>query len=330
MKKITIGIGIIALVGILSIIMALMNTPSTRLLDGISFVETYQKTPGAVLLDVRTPSEYAQGHLEGAVNIDYQNPAFLSEIQQLDKSQPYFVYCHSGRRSAGAILVMRKEGFTNIYEMQGGVSGNTETLTLVQSDVALESEYVVDQSDLLDGEKLVAGIITYVLSEKERNGILLMREEEKLARDVYTTLGAKWGLRIFSNIASSEQTHMNAMKVLVDRYALPDPSKDNTIGVFTSPQMQKLYNDLTMQGEHSMLDALVAGATVEDLDVLKKETNKEDILVVYENLQKGSRNHLRAFMKNISMKGGTYTPQYISVEAFAEILNGAQERGRAR
>jgi hypothetical protein len=76
-----------------------------------------------------------------------------------------------------------------------------------------------------------------------------MREEEKLARDVYTMLGNIWGTKIFSNIASSEQTHTDAVKVLLARYAITDPVVNDTIGVFTSKTMQDLYNTMTAQGK---------------------------------------------------------------------------------
>lgn len=196
-----------------------------------------------------------------------------------------------------------------------------------------QSEYVVDKSDMLDEQALIGGIRKTELTVAESDGLLRMREEEKLARDVYMTLGAKWGVRIFTNIASSEQTHADAMKVLLERYAIPDPVTNDSIGVFKSPVMQQLYDDLIAKGNMSLTDALIVGATVEDLDirdldVLMKETTKEDILVTYRNLQKGSRNHLRAFTKNLAMNGVAYTPQYITSEAYNSIISSSQERGR--
>lgn len=329
MNKTTIGIGVFALLVVS--LLALTGGRGTEKLSGANFFESYQKTAGAILLDVRTPSEFAAGHLEGALNVDFDNPTFTSEIQKLDKSKPYFLYCRSGNRSGQAITIMKQEGFKNISELEGGIVSSQGALTLVTT--TLTPEYVVDASDMINGQALTVGIATSTLSQKEIQGLLQMREEEKLARDVYTTLGSKWGTRIFSNIASSEQTHTNAIKVLLDRYAVADPSTDNTIGVFQSSTMQKLYNDLTDRGMQSPAEALVVGAIIEDLDIrdldiLMGETNKQDILVTYSNLQKGSRNHLRAFVKNLSASGNAYTPQYISQEAFTSIMNAPQERGR--
>jgi rhodanese-related sulfurtransferase len=331
MNKTMIGIGAIVIV-IISLL-AFSGGARTQELSGTSFFETYQKTAGAVLLDVRTPSEFASGHLEGAINVDFDNPTFTSEVQKLDKATPYFVYCRSGNRSGQAIAIMKKEGFKNIAELQGGIVTNQDSLNLVTNPVEAQPEYTIDASDMINGETLIAGITKSVLNDKEIKGLLQMREEEKLARDVYTTLGAKWGIKIFSNIAGSEQTHTDAIKVLLDRYAIADPSSDSTVGVFHSSTMQKLYNDLTTKGAQSVVDALTVGATVEDLDIrdldiLMKETNKQDILITYSNLQKGSRNHMRAFVKNLTMSGGAYIPQYISQEEFTGIINAPQERGK--
>ena len=98
----------------------------TRSLSGSSFVETYQKTTGAVLLDVRTPAEFAVGHIAQAINVDFENPTFSTEVMKLDKEKEYFVYCRSGNRSGQAITIMKQNGFTHISELAGGVSSNTE------------------------------------------------------------------------------------------------------------------------------------------------------------------------------------------------------------
>ncbi|PIV90679.1 hypothetical protein COW46_02500 [Candidatus Gracilibacteria bacterium CG17_big_fil_post_rev_8_21_14_2_50_48_13] len=163
--------------------------------------------------------------------------------------------------------------------------------------------------------------------------MLRMREEEKLARDVYTTLGNQWNLNIFTNIASSEQTHMDAMEGLLKLFSIEDPVHNTDTGAFTSPEMRELYQTLTTKGSTSVLDALMVGATIEDLDLydlngLMLLTTNPDILRVYQNLAKGSRNHLRAFQRQIMQQGGSYTPQYISKEDFEQILQSAQERGR--
>lgn len=171
------------------------------------------------------------------------------------------------------------------------------------------------------------------LLDIEIAGLIQMRQEEKLARDVYITLGNTWGMRVFSNISDSEQSHMDAIQVLLTRYGIKDPVVANTVGVFASKDMQDLYNTLTTKGKGSLADALIVGATIEDLDIrdlenIKKETIKEDILTTYDILQKGSRNHMRTFVKSIQANGGSYTPQYISQSEYDAIIATSQERGR--
>lgn len=74
-----------------------------------------------VLLDVRTPVEFAAGHISGATNIDFESGTFESDIQKLDKSKSYAVYCRSGNRSGQATALMAKDGFTSIFNLEGGL-----------------------------------------------------------------------------------------------------------------------------------------------------------------------------------------------------------------
>ena len=170
------------------------------------------------------------------------------------------------------------------------------------------------------------------VSNAEIDGILYMREEEKLARDVYLILYQKWELPIFQNIAGSEATHMEAVKPLIDRYGLEDPAAGE-IGVFTDPTLQELYDRLVADGSKSLADALHVGAAIEEIDILDLEeqiaqTDKADIELVYENLMKGSRNHLRAFTSTLEKQTGeTYQPQYLDPVAYETIVSTPRETG---
>lgn len=171
-----------------------------------------------------------------------------------------------------------------------------------------------------------------LLNTTELNTLLFMREEEKLARDVYTTLYNKWGVYIFSNISKSEQTHMDALLMLLNKYGLPDPAGFNAIGVFGNATLQNLYTQLVAQGNISLLDAYKVGAAIEDLDIFDLNTalttiDNRDIRLVYDNLTKGSCNHMRSLYKNIVSLGSSYTPQYITPQAFDVIIKGAMETG---
>lgn len=94
---------------------------SVSTVDPQAFLST-AKQSGVVVVDVRTPSEYAAGHVDGAVNIDVEGATFDAEIAKLDKNATYAVYCHSGRRSGLATDAMDKAGFTHVYNLNGGIA----------------------------------------------------------------------------------------------------------------------------------------------------------------------------------------------------------------
>lgn len=130
-----------------------------------------------------------------------------------------------------------------------------ETKNSQKNTPAKEMEYSVSPADMLS-PALADTLGKSEISEQEKSSLLWMREEEKLAHDVYTVLSQKWGEQIFSNIAASEQTHTGAVLGLLTKYGIPDPAKSEP-GVFTSPEIQKLYDTLVAQGKTSLLDALI-------------------------------------------------------------------------
>ena len=154
------------------------------------------------------------------------------------------------------------------------------------------------------------------LNGDEENHIVYMREEEKLARDVYLTLADTWQLPIFGNIAGAEQRHMDALKKVLDLYDIADPVVDDTVGVFANTHLADLYTELVTLGNTSLMNALIVGATIEDLDLYDLDemlgnAENDHVKLVGNNLAKGSRNHLRAFMGALIAQDGTYEPQYI-------------------
>ncbi|MGC9396465.1 MAG: DUF2202 domain-containing protein [Anaerolineae bacterium] len=173
------------------------------------------------------------------------------------------------------------------------------------------------------------------LSEDEAAGLLFMREEEKLAHDVYLALYTEWQLPIFQNIAGSEQTHTDAVLQLITRYGLDDPTIGLGVGEFADPELQSLYDQLVAQGRASLKAALRVGAAIEEIDILDLEerlaqTDKADIRRVYENLLAGSHNHLRAFVGTLEQQTGTsYTPQYLTQTAYDAIMSGTTGRGNS-
>jgi hypothetical protein len=135
-----------------------------------------------------------------------------------------------------------------------------------------------------------------------------MREEEKLARDVYNELSQTWGTGTFSNIAGSEQRHTDAIAALLGRYGVADPTANKAAGTYANPALQKLHDDLVARGSKSLTEALEVGKLIEqtdiaDLDKRIARTTQSDIVAVYKNLRVGSEHHLSAFSRRLTGGG---------------------------
>ncbi len=183
------------------------------------------------------------------------------------------------------------------------------------------------------GSFLIDTLPLQALDPMEKEGLLFMREEEKLAHDVYTKLFEKWNASVFDRIADSEQRHTDSIQLLLDRYGLTDPVGSNGIGVFRDARLTTIYNDLMKKGAVSFTEALKVGATIEDLDIRDLDqaiaaTDNTDLKYIYDHLRSGSYNHIRAFVSQLKTLGITYTAQYISQAALDEILAGNGRNGR--
>ena len=151
-----------------------------------------------------------------------------------------------------------------------------------------------------------------------------MFEEEKLARDTYEYLDGLWSINQFANIKQSEQSHMNAVAGLLNKYSVSFTILP--LGEFTNQQLQDLYNQFETNGQTDLVSALKVGATIEDLDIVDLQdrmdaTTNTSIISVYQSLQCGSKKHLKSFITGIENIGETYTPQFLTQEAFNSILS---------
>jgi hypothetical protein len=178
---------------------------------------------------------------------------------------------------------------------------------------------------------LLTGNLSF--SESELDILLHMKEEEKLAGDVYTALYEKWGTKIFSNISRAEDTHMNAVLLLLQNHG-DDYTQVGEPGEFSNPDFQELYGQLVGKGSESLEEAFKVGALIEELDIKDleeylDEVTNENIIFVFENLVKGSRNHLRAFNRQLTRLGIAYEPEYITQEEYDQIVNSPMETGNA-
>jgi len=179
----------------------------------------------------------------------------------------------------------------------------------------------------------ITSLPSEALSTSEIAALNTMREEELLAHDVYVLFYTLYKIPVFNNISQAETQHAEAVKTLLLKYSLPDPAMNHVAGVFVNSDLQALYTSLVAQGKGSLTAALTVGATIEDLDIndlhnhIAADVDNQDILFVFSNLEKGSRNHLRSFNRLLTARGVTYTPQYISLEYFNQIISSPQETG---
>ncbi len=188
------------------------------------------------------------------------------------------------------------------------------------------------------------------LDANEKTHLMFMREEEKMARDVYLKLGMMYpDSRIFGNIDDSEQIHTNAVKDMIEKYGLEDPNTNDNIGEYTGEEygwyFTNKYNDLIERGSISKFEALYVGAYIEELDMIdieqcpavivevenginnvsecgKTYTDNDDIVQLYTFLLKGSNNHLASYVKNIEKQIGTgnYQAQVFTQDQVNELL----------
>ena len=187
-----------------------------------------------------------------------------------------------------------------------------------------------DSDDLSTSDTTDSTVPDTALSADEIAALQFMREEEKLAHDVYVYLYGVWGEIIFDNISASETSHTEAIRLLLVKYGLDDPAAGKPAGVFTDPDLQALYTALIAKGSTSKIDALTVGATIEEKDIKdintkKAITDEADILAVYDSLLCGSRNHLRSFNQALLALGVTYVPQFITQAEWDAIANSPLE-----
>ncbi|MCO5725396.1 DUF2202 domain-containing protein [Robiginitalea marina] len=180
-----------------------------------------------------------------------------------------------------------------------------------------------------DGDAADETITTeQTLGPEDQQALLYLLEEEKLARNVYTYLGSLWGGRIFDNITQSEIQHVGSVEGLLTTYGVDYESLPP--GAYNNEELQGLYDALVARGEADLEAALVVGCTIEDLDIVDlqamiDQTSVPALTGVYSSLQCGSRNHLRAFSASLEALGASYTPQYLSQEAYTAILESGRE-----
>lgn len=167
---------------------------------------------------------------------------------------------------------------------------------------------------------------------EEAADMAYMREEEKFSRDLYLRFAEAWDRAPFAAVANAEQNHMDAMLRLLRKYRVADPAAGGLVGEFSDAELQALYTTLLQRGLGGELEALRVGGLVEEADITDlaismAHTMKADLRAVYGNLACGSRNHLRAFAREIrALTGQSYVAQSMSQAAVDAILAQPWER----
>lgn len=203
----------------------------------------------------------------------------------------------------------------------------TSVLVIIIMTMSLSFLYACDSDN--DNNNPNNNVLNQTLTDTDKEALLFMLEEEKLARDTYIFLNNQWALNQFANIKNSEQMHMDAVENLLIQYnveytILPE-------GQFENQTLQNFYNQFIVDGAVSQANALQIGATIEDLDIVDlvdyiNATSNTALINVFESLQCGSRNHLRSFVFGIENAGNTYTPQFLSQEDYDAIIAGTHEQ----
>ena len=195
------------------------NTKNSKTIDAKSFSEKIATTPNPQILDVRTPEEFSSDHIDKAVNVNWLGDNFVAEAEKLDKTKPVFVYCKSGGRSQSAVQKLEELGFTNIYQLQGGIlkwdaaglsqpsnkiTGMTvqEYNNLVSADKKVLIDFYAEwcapckkmKPYLLKMEKELAGKVTIIRLDADKNKTLMteMKISELPTLLLYDNATVKW------------------------------------------------------------------------------------------------------------------------------------------
>lgn len=207
---------------------------------------------------------------------------------------------------------------------KNSTTSSSDSVGSTQIGVAPEAPDSLLSNEQVDPSKI--SVLPYLLSDDEKSDLIYLREEEKLARDVYITLGEKYKLNLFFNIVESESRHMQAVLNLIEKYQLIDPAYEKAVGEFINKDLQNLYlslvNKANTQSEALLVGALIEETDIRDLQQSLNHTSQSEIRTVYTNLMCGSRNHLRAFVSNYQKTtGNIYKAQVLSQEEAENILN---------
>lgn len=265
---------------------------------GLRQEELYGMTPSQSLEVASISDEVYRYCLENNISLDNVDAATLEGLRS--KIQAKLQYSQSLEGDITNIVTQNEMDLIN----ELNVSLSVDEVNEAQVDINHSS--IMEQ----DPSALVEAMPTVELTQEQIDGLVFMYQEEKVARDVYLKLYEAWGIKVFENIAKSEQSHMDAIKALLEKYEIEVPVANDSYGEFALSELQALYDALMVQGLLSSTDALEVGKLIEETDIKDLEERivdaPEDIKTIYNSLLEGSYNHLDAFTSQLegSLGGG--------------------------
>lgn len=166
-----------------------------------------------------------------------------------------------------------------------------------------------------------------IIPTSEKNAIIYNLEEKKLSHDLYVAFESKWDAQIFENIARTEQDHFNYLLKLTQELGIEVPATilSNEKGIYYNPNLQEEYNTMLASGSKSLIDALTIGAKMEEMDIVDLHkvmdvTNETKVFLAYDRLYNTTRNHLRAFVRNLNAQGIDYSPVMLARDEYDKII----------
>lgn len=234
-----------------------------------------------------------------------------------------------GSKSAGRTVIELKRKLDTGDKLDKALSPE-EAVSIIWAlsgnhDISLKHNVAYGEGilTLTGGEVTASAAALAAPTSIEKAGLIFIWEEEKAARDLYTSLYEQNNLTIFQDLMRSEQSHMDQAKAVIDRYGLAAPEKEK--GVFQNLTLQKIHDELLAEGLKSDQEALQTAAAFEEISImdLEKElatTETQAIKIMYEGLLAGSRKHLRSYVSDLKDRGIQYEPRYLDRAEFEEIV----------
>lgn len=253
--------------------------------------------------------EQAMSNLQSELGMEINSTTDYIATNNLKAHNAAKIIARSLANSEESLRAASPDSDSRLVRLLAAKQIRLQALAIKTASENNDTSYVCDVNTTnVDGQiDEISAVIASLLSPQLQDDLLFMWEEERLARDVYTALYAKWGSKIFTNIANNgEQTHMDSVKAMIDKYQVDVSSYDPVVaGIFVNQELQALYNTLVAQGSVSSIEAYKVGVLIEETDIADLDQRllpvdlPSDIRTVYENLKKGSLNHLAAFNKQL-------------------------------